>query len=201
MQSWLEQTTPTFGDTIQSLLSCTGNQSIFQLNDFDPDTLTSNPTGEIEVLFNPLDELHEFSSASGSVNLSNFCTNPLPAVSMSNNFLSFFPDLPSNPQTDFANYNAEDYLNFDGLVASEEMPQHVPNERHFSARLTPQQSPTAPPSKTHSSDSSTASTPYVPPSGAPFSSTRRVAGSWKPPFEIADSPIDGPPRPWGVPAN
>ncbi|KAF8547272.1 hypothetical protein OG21DRAFT_1490375 [Imleria badia] len=42
---------------------------------------------------------------------------------------------------------------------------------------------------------------YVPPAGAMYSSTRRVAGSWKPPFAISPSQMDEPAQSWALQAN
>jgi hypothetical protein len=93
---------------------------------------------------------------------------------------SLFPPVnpPISTSHDFSeSYNADEFLNFDGNASDASSTQAAPVEE-------------ARPSDT--------ARPYIPPSGAFLSSTRRVGGTWgRPP---PASPVDqSPPRSaWGV---
>ncbi|TFK75332.1 hypothetical protein BDN72DRAFT_787252 [Pluteus cervinus] len=202
MQSWFEQNSSAFDATLQAFLSSTGDPSIFQLSNFDPQSLATNPTGEIEVSLGQVAFPYETDSSGHQLpDFSSFTfvsptadPNPVPALEtpihsvdpLAHDFTKFFSD--TEAPLDYSSYNADDYLNFDNSTISDDSHAPTPVERRVSggAPLTPAVIP---------------SSSYVPPAGAAYSSTRRVAGSWKPPFHAADSPLDhSPPRPWGVPA-
>ena len=100
------------------------------------------------------------------------------------------------PQRDFSASDSSifQYVNLDSALRDEDppvsvyptpSPQHDEKASNSSACVAPAQ------------------TTYAPPAGAMFSSTRRVAASWKPPFTVKpESPVDhSPPRQWGVPAS
>ena len=189
-----------FDEAIQALLSATGHPSIFQLDNFDASVLTSNPSGEIEVSmgqqapysfdsgFIPDFSGFDFTGTAGSSAMSSqiITGNGLSPTDESPDFASLFPDALCSP-TELDVYNADDFIDFDGSA-------HITSSSTVETLGTSQAadtiSGTRPP------------VPYIPPAGAAYSSTRRVAGSWKPSFATLDSPIDvSPPRSWGVPAT
>ncbi|KAJ6558559.1 hypothetical protein DFH09DRAFT_534876 [Mycena vulgaris] len=184
MNSWTGQDSSDYAD-IQAILSATGDPSIFQLSNFDPQTLLSHPTGQLEVSLGQM----AFPAFDDPIpNLSDFPYYVPQPYSGSNEFggnlASLFP--PMEPQTapphEFGgNYNADDFINFD------ENSSDAASSR-------------PPPVEQRSSDTNR---PYVPPSGASLSSTRRVAASWpRPPTFTSNSPIEQSPTRsnWGVPA-
>ncbi|KAJ6495553.1 hypothetical protein C8R47DRAFT_1213047 [Mycena vitilis] len=170
MQSWSGHDSPEFND-IQAILSATGDPSIFELSNFDPQTLLDHPTGQLEVSLEPMN----FPGFQDSIpNMSDF---PFyyPTTEVPDDFPSLFPavDQPASASHEFsASYNADEFLNFDGNADASSL--SVPAaEQPDTAR------------------------PYAPPSGASLSSTRRVGGTWaRPP----PSPVDqsAPRSTWGV---
>lgn len=179
--SWPGHESSEFND-IQAILSATGDPSIFELSNFDPQSLLDHPTGQLEVSLGQMN----FPGFEDSIpNMSDFpyfssqpYTTDIGPTELPGDF--YFPpvDAPTSISHDFSgSYNADDFLNFDGNASDVSSSQSAP--------------PAEEPSDTPR--------PYVPPSGAAFSSTRRVGGSWgRPP--PSDSPIDqSPPRTtWSV---
>lgn len=230
MQNWMsdgEVPDMSFSDSIQALLSATGDPSIFQLSNFNPDSLLTNPEGEIEVsmghvpfsydqqsnfpdpanLFGDFD----FSAAAAgpsSQPMDDSSAGPLSPIEHAPEFSSLFQtnniaDSSSNmPQPDFGSFSADSMYQYLNLEPS--MSASVPP---------PETTPSRPPPPVHSQsmpfmtndpeDADTAPPgPYIPPAGAAHSSTRRVAASWKPNFAPPDSPVDhSPTRPWGMSAS
>jgi hypothetical protein len=197
VRTWINQP-GAFDDAMRALLSVTGDQSIFQLDNFDPNTLLSNPSGEIEVSMGqpapyPFDStfIPDFSGFdfSGSSTTASQTTaagqSPTDEVAEYASFLSGHANYSS---LDYESYNADDFINFDGFPTLN--PAVSPADMPTTSQPLEQTSEMPQP------------TPYAPPAGAAHSSTRRVAGSWKPSFAISDSPIEvSPPRSWGVPAT
>lgn len=191
LQSWADNQPQGFADSLQTHLSGTNDPSVFQLC-IDPEALVSDPTGEVEVSlgntafsFGGQSDLfpHDFSSFQFDAPGNDLLT-PLPlALEQTPDFNTLFP--LDNGAVEF---NADDYLNYDAP------PQQIPPSL-LRPPVQVEQRAVDPPAPSAAR--------YVPPSGAAFSSTRRVAASWKPPFTIADSPIDhnNPLRSWGVPAT
>ncbi|KAJ7874693.1 hypothetical protein B0H14DRAFT_3859668 [Mycena olivaceomarginata] len=183
MNSWTGHESE-FND-ISAILSATGDPSIFQLSNFDPQSLLDHPTGELEVSLGQMD-FAGFDDSIHNLNLGDYPyygSQPYmtPSAEFSSDLASLFPPVNTSTSNDFSgNYNAEDFLNFDGHASDASSSQPVP--------VVEQRSPETTPTRT----------PYVPPSGAAFSSTRRVGAKWVPP-PSAESPVDqSPPRTmWG----
>ncbi|KAF7375984.1 HMG box domain-containing protein [Mycena sanguinolenta] len=177
---WPGQDSSDFND-LHAILSATGDPSIFELSNFDPQILLDNPTGPLEVSLGQMDfpfgdpipnmaDLPYYGSQS-------YVPDPSPTTDFQSDLASLFPLLNSAPTSnDFGgNYNADDFLNLDGNP-SDTAPAPAVEQR------SPETTPGRP--------------AYVPPSGAAQSSTRRVGGKWRPPPE---SPVDqSPPTSWGV---
>ncbi|KAJ6593691.1 hypothetical protein B0H19DRAFT_1056187 [Mycena capillaripes] len=181
MQSWPGQDSSEFND-IQAILSATGDPSIFELSNFDPQSLLDHPTGQLEVSLGQMN----FPGFEDSIpNMSDFpyyqpYTADIGPTELPGDFTTYFPpmDPPTSASHDFGgSYNADDFLNFDGNGSDTSSSQSAPAAE----------------------EPSDAARPYVPPSGASLSSTRRVGGTWgrRP---ASESPIDqSPPRSaWGV---
>lgn len=181
-----------FENTVDALLSATSNPNIFQLTEeFNPTDLTSQPESALAVSLG--DAVHhnffpDFSgytlggddAGSSSQQLETHLTgNTMDPFDFSSYFTGHSGQALS---AEFSNYNADDYINFDGAPTS--APSTNANDDARPTIMTSDQ-----PTETQQS------TPYVPPAGAMYSSTRRVAGSWKPSFAMPESPIDvSPPR-------
>lgn len=197
VRSWITEP-GAFDEAMQALLSATGDPSIFQLDNFDANTLTSNPSGEIEVSMGnstpyPFDSsfIPDFSgfdfSGPSTMTSQTLAANSQSPTDEAAEYTSLFSGNVMYSPLDPENYNADDFINFDGGAAlfqtnpsADTLSTSQPLDQ-TSERLHP--------------------TPYAPPAGAVYSSTRRVAGSWKPSFAISDSHMDAsPPRSWGVPA-
>jgi len=196
VRSWISEP-GVFDEAIQALLSATGDPLIFQLDNFDASALTANPSGEIEVSmgqsalypFDPsfIPDFSGFNFAESSTTVSQtFTANSISPTDEAAHYASVFSGNTLYSSLDHDSYNAADFINFDGVPDSISIsPADIPSP----SQLLDQTSETL------------QSTPYLPPAGATHSSTRRVAGSWKPSFAIYDSPIDvSPPRSWGVPS-
>jgi hypothetical protein len=213
-QSWVSDTA--FVDTLSALINTTDHPSIFELDNFDPNALLEHPSGEIDV------SLGEFNFDATQFNFGDFDFSApalqsttdsgsiAPTDTNFNDFASLFsspnpvvdttsvPAVPPQQQHREFSFNSDnmlDYLNFDTTLDP------------AVAQPPPQQQQHAAPLLDHSFGATPAPVPapsshYVPPAGAAYSSTRRVAASWKPRFAAPDSPIDhSPPHPWGVPAG
>lgn len=195
-----------FTGALQTFLTKTGDSSIFQMSNYPTDIGTDFPSVPIVVSsednivpgLNGADfdfSQFDFSSIAGPSsqpidNLSS--TQPSDLNSMfQSNASQFTSSTPSSDQStyDFT-YNMEEFLNFDdSLSVIDPVLQNPPEQRVVSDSTN-----TTPPAPTR--------TPYVPPAGAAYSSTRRVAASWKASFAIAtDDDHNTTPRPWVVPAS
>jgi hypothetical protein len=197
VRSWISEP-GAFDEAMQALLSATGDPSIFQLDNFDASTLTSNPLGEIEVSMGqpvpyPFDSsfIPDFSgfdfSDSSTMASQTSAAHIGSSTDEAAEYTSLFSGNTIYSSLDHDSYNADDFINFDGVPTSTLTisPGNMPSTSQLFDRTLETLQPT----------------PYAPPAGAAHSSTRRVAGSWKPSFAISDSPIDvSPPRSWGVPA-
>lgn len=202
MHPWMPcDDTSGFDESMQALLSGTGDPSIFQLSNFDTN-LISNPTGEIEVSMGQFPFAFDAQNNFLPQDFANFDfshLNPdipgsLP-IDPSPGFSSLFPTLDSSSIEYNGSYDADAFINYD-----DQGPLEPPASRVASSvRSLPVQQTEERPSGMAVSPSTA---PYAPPPGAAYSSTRRVAGSWKPSFAIVDSALDhSPPRAWGVPAS
>ncbi|KAJ6603110.1 hypothetical protein B0H10DRAFT_644679 [Mycena sp. CBHHK59/15] len=174
MQSWTGQNTSEFDHSFQAILSATGDPSIFQISNFDPQSLLEHPTGQLEVSLGQL-SFPGFDDANPIPDITDLgfyipdsfrsYGNDVPANEYGSGMELLFPAIEPAPNQDFgAVYNADDFLNFDDTSDARPAPSS--------------EQPT-----------SQTSRPYVPPSGAAHSSTRRVGASWKPPI-TSGSPVD-----------
>ncbi|KAK7057403.1 HMG box domain-containing protein [Favolaschia claudopus] len=170
---------------IQAILSATGDPSVFELSDFDPQSLLDHPTGQLEVSLghfdfpgfdDPIPHMADFGhyvpqSYAASTNSTEF------GGGMSTLFSPMDP-AATTPGDFHTSY--DDFLNFDTNISDASASQSVPATEQRSSETTP----TRP--------------AYVPPSGAAHTSTRRVGGKWRPP--AAESPTGQSPSqlPWGV---
>lgn len=183
---WAGHDAANYGD-LQAILSATGDPSIFMLNNFDAQSLLDHPTGQLEVSLGHM----TFPAFDDPIpNMSDFpfyipqsYSNDNGATGLSGDFVPLFPAMESQPapaQDLSGNYNAEEYLNFDGNAADA-----------FSSRPAPVEQ--------RSTDTSRS---YVPPAGASRSSTRRPGGTWhRSPGSPVAAAIDQSSRStWGVPA-
>ena len=162
------------------MLSSTGDPSVYQLHNFDPDTLTTDPNAELEIsIGNIFPSQH---------NLDSIFPNSLiqtPTAQAATNNYFFNPD-----HFNVDAFNVDDFLNYDssGPPLDTAVPD-TPSTEVLTA-------------STLETRSSSAPTPYVPPAGAAFSSNRRVGASWKGSFHAMSSPVDhSPPRAIEVPAR
>jgi hypothetical protein len=187
VRTWLNKP-GAFDQAMQVLFQATGDPSIFQLDNFDPNTLTSDPLGEIEVSMGqptpyPFDLIPDFSGF--DFNSPSTTADSQTSINESTELSSFFSGIIYPDQE---TYNADDFINFDGVPS-----------------LDPTGSPSDMPSTSQIFDRTSETlhcTPYAPTSSAAQPSTHRAATSWKPSLAIADSHIEvNPPRSWGVPAT
>ncbi|KAJ7675097.1 hypothetical protein B0H17DRAFT_1140526 [Mycena rosella] len=184
INSWTGHNSSDYAD-IQAILSATGDPSIFQLSNFDPQTLLDHPTGQLEVSLGQM----AFPGFDDPIpNLSDFPyydPQPYPINTGANEFegdFTLFPSIEAHPAPSHefsGNYNADDFLNFDENASDATSTRPAPVGQRTSET----------------------SRPYAPPAGAALSSTRRVAGSWsRPPVFATNSPIEQSPTrsTWGV---
>ncbi|KAJ7251782.1 hypothetical protein B0H12DRAFT_1185159 [Mycena haematopus] len=179
---WTGHDSSGFSD-IHAILSATGHPSIFELSNFDPQSLLDHPTGQLEVSLGQMN-FPDFSDPIPSMaDLPYYVSQPYAADSDVNpsefpsDFASLFPLMNGSATSDFnGTYNADDFLNFDANT-SDASPAAPGMER------SPETTPSRP--------------AYVPPSGAALSSTRRVGGKWRPP-ESPTSEQSPPRTTWGV---
>nr|GAT57678.1 predicted protein [Mycena chlorophos] len=139
-----------------AMMSSTANQGVFELSGFNPESLLSNPTGELEISMSSFD----MTPYSGDVhNLSDIGLFASPQQDDFTSFLASFGQAPAE------NYEAtaDQFLNLE--------PEDAQQPIH---------------------------TPYVPPSGASQSNTRRVGGTWPRPSSPLTSPIDTRPTSWSL---
>ncbi|KAJ7647508.1 hypothetical protein FB45DRAFT_1051980 [Roridomyces roridus] len=156
----------------QSFLSSTGDSNIFELNNFDPQTLLDQPRGPLEVTLGELGAL-PFED---------------PIADLGFNFSPTHTDFGGDMLAPGA------YFQQAALPASQDMGLYNPDEfitygdNSTDGATSPQSSPPT--------TSATATVrPYAPPPGAANASSRRVGGKWNPPSYSPDSPTS-----WGVQA-
>ncbi|TFK44562.1 hypothetical protein BDQ12DRAFT_23902 [Crucibulum laeve] len=172
-------------DALSTLLSSTGDPSVYQLHNFDIDHAAGNT--EIEVAYGQYETNGEGILDYNEFNFEGFSFQD-PAGSQlfspldnPSHFAALFTVDPHGmPVNDFG-FQPEQYLNFDNASLSG---SSVPATPVVESPAYEEPAPTPAP------------TPYVPPAGAAYSSTRRVAATWRPTFND-----NSPPRAWQVPAN
>ncbi|KAF8659216.1 hypothetical protein AX16_001877 [Volvariella volvacea WC 439] len=151
---------------------------VYHLDMDNTQSLTSEPTGEIEVSIGqlPLEGI-DFSAYNFEAPTSASTENQ-PTTSNPADLIAFLQEAIDESQVAD---NGDEFINYD-LIQSFDAPTTV--------------APDALVQNAQQQQSAITQREYVPPSGAALSANRRVAGSWKPPFAA-----DSPPRAWGVPAN
>ena len=177
LQAWLHQTSDVqLTESFQAMLSSTGDPSVYQLHNFDSNSLTTDPNAELEISIGNL-----FHSQHNTSFLESLLPGSViqPTQAAANNYF-FNPD-----DFNINTFNVDDFLNYDSSApVLDPPPTEVLTET--SLEIQPSSAPT----------------PYVPPAGAAFSSNRRVGASWKGSYHVVNSPIDhSPPRAIGVPAR
>jgi hypothetical protein len=174
-----------FPDALTALLNGTNQSDIFELGNFNPDDLLSDPQGEIEVSMGqlPSSSWLQMPMFGGPCDLSDFSSSTAgPSCSTAGPAETFFPDLFPMIDTSSSSDNNTifQYLDFDqepGCNRTVSMHEATPPKALSSAA------------------------PYTPPAGAAFSSTRRVAATWKPAFTGSfETPVDTSPRQWASPS-
>ena len=178
MQAWLQQTGDVqLTESFQAMLSSTGDPSVYQLHNFDSNALTTDPNAELEISIGSMFQ----QSPSFLDSLFPGSAIQPPAVQATANNYYFNPD----------DFSIDDFLNYDPTAPS--LNTSVPD--------TPSTLVLA--GSTLETRPSSAPTPYVPPTGAAFSSNRRVGASWKgSSYHAMNSPIEhSPPRAIQVPAR
>jgi hypothetical protein len=141
----------------------------------------------------------DFSNMAGPLSQPLEVASPLTGANTASLLPSQTLRLSSGSSDNAASYDAEEFLNFDEIPLNAFPPIPV-----TSTTETLQQSQNSGPLETATSNAPTScSNSYVPPSGAAYSSTRRVGATWKPPPYIeTDSTMErSPARAWRVPAN
>lgn len=177
---------PTVEDSLQALLSATDDPSIFQVHNFDANSLNANPTGQLELSIGQIPTNYEAESYFGNsfngfgFNLHGYGSEGQMASTDQSDFSFFSPDMALSDMGSFA---GEEFITYDDSVPLSSMPPTPSTQLQVVSEH-----------EIHHP------TPYVPPAGAVHSSNRRAAGSWKI-SAVPDSPIEHNPLAWGVPAN
>jgi len=162
-QEWLcNDRSQELEDALQAFLSTTIDASIFHLNNTDVNLLTANPTGDIEASMGQIPlGFENILAPENSLSIPDYTSidfsNMAGPSSQSLDMISPL-NMPSLGLRDSATYNAEEFLNFDETFTSEIAPE---------------------PQGCSAWASSPCSNSYVAPSGAAYSSTRRVGTTWK----------------------
>jgi hypothetical protein len=157
-----------FAHTLQAFMNVNPNQSVFEMTGFDPQTLCANPSGPIDVSIGDLAipsfdlDLDNLGLLDPSFGTTDFAQATLDTTS------PFNPAFQNDSSSIYSgNYDLDTYINFDPTMVD----------------IAPSQ-PEPPSTSSFNADTPVSS--YTPPSGAAFSSSRRVAASWKPPLAAAD---------------
>jgi hypothetical protein len=210
--------------SLHGLMSATGDPSIFQLPNLNPDFLLEHPTGELEVSMGS-HHLASFGFHPQSQEFTTFAEDVFGSFDFSLSGPSQPRNSPSSPSS--VNPSEAPSRTLSPVDQDSDLRSFFPNEADTQRSLgafgadmmqylnlepplpptntTPTRrprSPNTPPVSPVAQSKETAS--YQPPAGASKSSTRRVAASWKPSFAVADdeSPIEATPRErWGVSAT
>lgn len=165
-------------------MSATDDPSIFQVHNFDANSLNANPTGQLELSIGQIPTNYEAESYFGnSFNGLGFNLHCYGSEGqMASTDLPDFSFLPTDlALTDMGSFTGEEFITYDDSLSSLSSMPPTPSTQFQEHEI-------------HHP------TPYVPPAGAAHSSNRRAAGSWKI-SAVPDSPIEHNPLAWGVPAN
>lgn len=181
LQAWLQQTNDVqLSENFQAMLSSTGDPSVYQLHNFDSSALTMDPNAELEISIGNIFHPQHTTSFLDTI-FPDSAIQPSTAQAVTNNY--FFNHNDFNMEA----FNVDDFLNYDSstLPSNTSVPDTPSTEISTGLSLVEARPSSAP----------AASTPYVPPAGAAFSSNRRVGASWKGSYHAMSSPVDhSPPR-------
>jgi hypothetical protein len=199
-----------FEETLQALLSSTGDPSVYQLSNVSSDDIINRPLEEIEVSMGEMpftthdpfnfDTNLDFSSfMAQSQDQSTVTSSAQDMQPLLQDFSVLFSDKPMDQsQRDFSSSDSNifQYINLEPTLKDDDSPDTA-------AYPTPSPQNEKIIAKPATTPSTSQHTPYTPPAGAALSSTRRVAANWKPSFSgRPDSPVDhSPPQQWGVSAS
>ncbi|KAH0827332.1 hypothetical protein J3R83DRAFT_3960 [Lanmaoa asiatica] len=218
-------------ESLQGMLSRTDENGVFNLSNIDSSDLLAHPQGHLEVTMGPQastidynEELFaDFDFAEFQQHMASFTDNglssaPVAPPSIEEDLQALF-HVPNNPevqayttaqqrQPSISTQDMMDFFNFDAAEGSTEdtstvsppVPTTVAPQQ---VRLQNTQHAAAMPIFTQMTNTPTVTsgTEYVPPAGAIYSSTRRVAGSWKPSFTIPLSQMEEPVQSWTLSSN
>ena len=184
LQAWLQQSNDVqLTESFQTMLSSTGDPSVYQLHNFDSNALTTDPNAELEISVGHIFQSQLNTSFLDTI-FSNSSTQPSTAQAAANN--CFYNPNEFNVDA----FNVDEFLNYD--PSAPPLNTSVPDTPSTGVST----------ESTLETRPSSAPTPYVPPAGAAFSSNRRVGASWKGSYHAMSSPIDhSPPRAIQVPAR
>ncbi|KAH7888303.1 hypothetical protein F5I97DRAFT_1924817 [Phlebopus sp. FC_14] len=206
-------------DGLQGLLSMTGANGVFSLSNISPSDILANPQGQLEIAMGPPPNTLDFNgdpfadfdfsaweSRSESSHLADAAVAP---TSVPDDFTLLF-QTPNNPeistyttvpqrQPSLFTQDVMQFLNLeaaDGTAAPQDVTAVPPAA--FTTVAPQQVRPLHPahaqptPIFTQMTNTPMVGYPagYVPPAGAANSSSRRVAGSWKPSLPIPESPVE-----------
>ena len=170
-------------------MSATDDPSIFQVHNFDANSLNANPTGQLELSIGQIPTNYEAESYFGNsfnglgFNLHGYGSEGQMASSDQPDFSFLSTDIAL---TDMGSFAGEEFITYDDSLSSVPL-SSIPPTPSTQLQVVSEHEIHHP-------------TPYVPPSGAVHSSNRRAAGSWKI-SAVPDSPIEHNPLAWSVPAN
>ncbi|EGO25371.1 hypothetical protein SERLADRAFT_437126 [Serpula lacrymans var. lacrymans S7.9] len=203
-------------DSMQALLSATGDPSIFQLDDFDPQMLLANPLGELEVamgpqpqqllqsyfdsqdLFGNFDLANAFADApSLSQELQSATIDPRQTLTSTSSetstqdiaslFTTNAPESVKQRQVSMFTQEVMQYLNFEAMEGAGSSTQQDNTSMKPSPPHHRQLTPVLEPVSTNTYVQSHGSS--GPSAGVIHSSARRVASNWKHPV-IQESPLE-----------
>ncbi|KAG0702978.1 hypothetical protein DFH29DRAFT_998930 [Suillus ampliporus] len=201
---------------LQAMLSCTGENGVFSLDNINPSDLMAHPQGELEIAMAPQPDAQSLELADfyadfdinaalvAATQHNDAAVDPLDTGNSFNDLASLF-HTPNNAE--LQTYAAvqqrqpslftRDVLQYIDFEAAEGGLQDTPASQVRPP--SPPQSFQTPIFTQMTNTPAVAQSGYVPPAGAVHSSTRRVAASWKPSFAIPDdSPVDHVQTPWNV---
>lgn len=214
-------------DGLQDILSMSGDDGVFSLADFDPGSLVSHPQGELELAMGRQAQTYDYTGdLFTNFDFSSFDipldSDPVANATTTNDAddLASLFQTSINPEVDGYNFVkqrqpsmfTQDVMQFLNLDVADSGLQDTTAMASTPSTVTPQQVRAPPPPVQHAQPmpifTQVTNTPvaegtaqYIPPAGAVNSSIRRVAGSWKPPVVIPESPVESPSHPWDLPTS
>ncbi|KAL4080185.1 hypothetical protein V8B97DRAFT_1914264 [Scleroderma yunnanense] len=213
-------------DGLQDILSMSGDDGVFSLANFDPLSLVSHPQGELELAVGPQAQPYDYNGDlfanfdfSSLEHLDSHSMVNVTATNDADDLTSLFqtsinPDAEEynsikQRQPSMFTQDVMQFLNLEvaegGLQDTTAMTPAPPTVAPQQVRAPPQPAQHAKPmpifTQVTNAPVAGATAQYIPPAGAVNSSIRRVAGSWKPPVAIPESPVEQAPHPWDMSAS